>query len=333
MGAQLTKCFFALLALVSISGTSRAQQDDVTNENQLSTEDPLSNWNLALPTMGGLQLWTDYRYWYGWRIQYNSTLGHWRLLDPKAVRRAWGPKQAMLDELSSVQQSSDPKLEPSTEVVILLHGLMRTSSSMKPLATEIRNRDGSTPEIIYFNYASSRDSVSSHAIAFRELIENLPGKPRWKAVGHSLGNIVLRASIAQWQSDGDPARCLERLDRVVMLGPPNHGSSFARKLSQLGLFETVTGNSGMQLGPQWSDFQSHLGVPPCPFVIIAGDISKHSIGNPWLTGPSDGIVTIEETKLDGMKKLIVHPVVHAFLMQDQRCVRDAVDFLYSSETP
>jgi hypothetical protein len=288
----------------------------------------LSNWNLALPTLGGKQLWTDHRYWNGWRIQYNNTFGHWRLLDPKAIRRGWGTKQAVLEELQRAEQASDPNVELPTEVVILLHGLMRSSSCMKPLAIEIKNRRSPAPEIIYFNYASSRDSVAAHATAFRELMEHLPGNPRWKAVGHSLGNIVLRVAIAQWRSEGDPKRCLERLDRVVMLGPPNQGSSFARKLSQLGLFEIVTGTSGMQLGPRWSEFQAHLGVPPCPFAIIAGDISKHPIGNPWLAGPSDGIVTLEETKLNGMSEFIVHPVVHAFLMQDNRCVQDAIEFLY-----
>jgi hypothetical protein len=32
-----------------------------------------------------------------------------------------------------------------------------------------------------------------------------------------------------------------------------------------------------------------------------------------------------------MTKFILHPVVHAFLMQDDRCVRDAIDFLYEKE--
>lgn len=328
MEARWKQCVVALFSLVSSLGTAGAQQDEISNENQVSSEDLLSNWNLALPTLGGKQLWTDHRYWNGWRIQYNNTFGHWRLLDPKAIRRAWGSKQAVLEELERAQQAGDSSVAPPTEVVVLLHGLMRSSACMKPLATEIRNRRSPSPEIIYFNYASSRDSVAAHATAFRELMEHLPGNPRWKAAGHSLGNIVLRVAIAQWQSEGDPNGCLERLDRVVMLGPPNQGSSFARKLSQLGLFETVTGTSGMQLGPRWSEFQAHLGVPPCPFAIIAGDISKHPIGNPWLAGPSDGIVTVEETKLEAMSEFIVHPVVHAFLMQDNRCVQDAIDFLY-----
>ncbi|MFO0013825.1 MAG: esterase/lipase family protein [Planctomycetota bacterium] len=295
---------------------------------QSDEEDSLGKWNLALPTLGGKQLWTDHRYWYGWRVQYSNTLGHWRLIDPKSVRRAWGTKQEVIDALSRIQRESDSNADSPTEVVILLHGLMRTSACMKPLATEIRERCDPAPEVVSFNYASSRDSVAAHAAAFREMMEHLPGKPRWKAVGHSLGNIVLRLAISQWQAEGDPHGILDRLDRTVMLGPPNQGSSFAKKLSQLGLFEIVTGTSGMQLGPQWNHFQASLGVPPCPFCVIAGDISQQRIQNPWLHGPNDSIVTVEEAKLEGMEEFITHPVFHAFLMQDSRCVRDAIDFLY-----
>jgi hypothetical protein len=322
------KLLFGIGWLILATGQVLSQtESEPSGEERL--EESMANWNLALPTLGGKQLWTDYRYWYGWRVQYNNTLGHWRLLDPKAIRRAWGTKDEVLRELQRIQPTSDESAPP-TEVVILLHGLMRTSSCMKPLANEIRSRREPSPEIIYFNYASSRDSVSSHAAAFREMMENLPGKPRWKAVGHSLGNIVLRMAIAQWQAEGDPRGLVARLDRAVMLGPPNQGSSFAKKLSQLGVFETVTGSSGMQLGPKWNGFEESLGVPACPFCVIAGDLSQQRIQNPWLQGPNDGIVTVEETKLDGMKELIVHPVVHSFLMQDSRCVRDAIDFLYPS---
>ena len=27
-----------------------------------------ANWNLPLPTLGGMQFWTDYRWFYGWRV-------------------------------------------------------------------------------------------------------------------------------------------------------------------------------------------------------------------------------------------------------------------------
>ena len=93
-------------------------------------------WNLPLPTLGGKQFWTDYRWWHGWRVQYNGTFDHWRLLDPNSVRTAWGGRQAMLDEWNKVAASNQAMTSP-TEVVLLLHGLMRSSSSMNPIAAEL----------------------------------------------------------------------------------------------------------------------------------------------------------------------------------------------------
>ena len=115
-----------------------------------------------------------------------------------------------------------------------------------------------------------------------------------------------------------------------MLGPPNHGSAFAKKLSQMGLFETITGNSGMQLGPSWQSLSNGLGTPPCPFAIVAGDISKSPLQNPLLSGPSDGVVTIEEAALEGMAEIVAVPVVHSFLMSDSSVVRATVSFLSGS---
>ena len=313
--------------------------------------DPLANWNLPLPTTGGIQFWTDHRWWNGWRVQSNSTLLHWRLIDPNSIRRGWGTKEAMLAMLERVRiekTAMDPSAELSSEapVFVLMHGLMRTPGSMKPVAKAIQKRFSDfqqkasdspnhtpqqSPVIVPFTYASTRDPLSEHASALREVIENLPGKPRWNAIGHSMGNIVLRTAIAQWQAQGDPHGALERLDRVVMLGPPNQGSSFAKKLSQLGLFEQITGDSGMTLGPNWRELQTHFGVPPCPFAVIAGDVSSLHIRNPWLEGPNDGVVTIEETKLDGMRDFATAPVLHSFLTQDQRCIDATVEFLMGGE--
>jgi len=158
-------------------------------------------------------------------------------------------------------------------------------------------------------------------------VENLPGKPRIRIAGHSLGNIVTRLAIAQWKEQGDPQGVLGRIDRVVMMGPPNQGSSFAKRLSQLGLFEMITGKSGMQLGPQWDGLNTNLGIPPCPFMVLAGDLTGTTIQNPLLDGPNDAVVTVQEAKLEGMTEFKTFPVLHSFLMQDQRCVEAAVEFM------
>jgi pimeloyl-ACP methyl ester carboxylesterase len=324
----------------------RDAQPNIANEDNSPADEAIAHmkddaklWNLPLPTLGGKQFWTDHRWWNGWRIQHNSTLDHWRLLDPHSIRKAWGGKQAMLQELDRVIASTSAATNP-TEVVLLLHGLMRSSSSMQPIEKELRRVDnelakrgpveGKKRECIAFSYASTRDPISAHSAALRELVENLAGEPSISVVGHSMGNIVFRQAIGEWQRNGDPKKVLSRMNRVVMLGPPNQGSSFAAKLSRLGLFETITGNSGMQLGPSWDTLRDGLGTPPCPFAIVAGDISKGPLQNPLLSGPSDGVVTIEEASLEGMAEIASVPVVHSFLMSDASVVRATVSFLSGS---
>ncbi len=312
------------------------QVGSAEDEAKLEMKDGAKQWNLPLPTLGGKQFWTDHRWWNGWRVQYNSTLDHWRLLDPNSIRKAWGGKQAMLDELNRVIASNPTATNP-TEVVLLLHGLMRTSSSMQPIEKELSRvdsefakripSDATKRTCITFSYASTRDPISAHSAAIRELVENLAGEPRISMVGHSLGNIVFRNAIGEWQRNGDPKKVLPRMNRVVMLGPPNQGSSFAAQLSRLGLFETITGNAGMQLGASWETLRNGLGTPPCPFAIVAGDISKGALQNPLLRGPSDGVVTIEEASLDGMAEIAAVPVIHSFLMSDASVVKATVSFL------
>lgn len=329
----------AALAFSKTMSVAHALQSNQNEDEGVGDVKEFKNWNLSLLTLGGKQFWTDYRWWQGWRIQYNSTLDHWRLLDPNSVRRAWGTRQAVLDELAQVA-SQNPTSEAPTEVVLLIHGLMRTASSMAPIEAELLRYDRESARVnpdtaklrtaVSFSYASTRDPIIKHSAALRELVENLPGQPKLSMVGHSLGNIVFRQAVGEWQRNGDPKNVLPRLNRVVMLGPPNQGSSFAKKLSRMGLFETITGNSGMQLGPSWQSLSNGLGTPPCPFAIVAGDISKSPIQNPLLSGPSDGVVTIEEAALEGMAEIVAVPVVHSFLMSDSSVVRATVSFLSGS---
>jgi len=333
----------AAQAVSSVGGQPDAALPNSSNEvGSLPNEalddmkDDSKFWNLPMPTLGGKQFWTDHRWWNGWRIQYNSTLDHWRLLDPNSIRKAWGGKQAMMAELDRII-ASNPNAANPTEVVLLLHGLMRSSSSMLPIEKELSRVDDELEErnlndtrrrnCIAFSYASTRDSISSHSAALRELVENIAGEPRISVVGHSMGNIVFRHAIGEWQRNGDPKKVLSRMNRVVMLGPPNRGSSFAAKLSRLGLFETITGNAGMELGPSWETLRNGLGTPACPFAIVAGDISKGRLQNPLLSGPSDGVVTVEEASLDGMTEIAAVPVVHSFLTSDSSVVRATVSFL------
>lgn len=289
---------------------------------QESADDAGRYLNIPTPTLGGKQFWTDYVWNDDWRVQQNALTGHWRLISPKNVRYAWGSQgacEAALRERAEVERA------PDTHLVVLVHGLMRSSQSMVPVGEAISK--AGIGRAVYFDYASTRRGIAQHASALRYWLEHLPGEPRVDFVCHSMGNIVVRRLMADLQRDGDAAGLLPRFGKVVMLGPPNQGADIARQLGKLGLFEIVTGRGGMELGPAWEDFQRELVPPTCPFMIIAGDIQSRWLKNPLVNGPSDLVVRVEEARLEGSEALHQVPVPHSFLMNDAEVQRLTIEFL------
>lgn len=277
--------------------------------------------NIPWWTRGGGQLWTDYFWREGYRIQHSALTGHWRLLDHRNIRRAWGSKDhchARLEAFCPAQ--SEEALKP---VVFLLHGLMRTRGCMKKLAREFEQAGY---QVIRFSYASTRADIATHARALRETLEAFPDATKFSFVGHSMGNIVVRRMLGALQED-DSQELLERLRSLVMLGPPNQGAAIARLMAKTGLFGLVTGKGAMELGPKWEQLSENLATPPFPFAIIAGDRSKSWLQNPLIQGPDDFVVTVEETRLEGAAAFETLPVLHAHLMKDKRAIESTLAFV------
>jgi pimeloyl-ACP methyl ester carboxylesterase len=291
-----------------------------------NTKENASRLNLAMKTGGGTQLWTDHLYRDGYRIQQNVLTGHWRLLDAKDVRRAWGTRTSCQSALDDLHPRTDVTESPK-HVVVLLHGLMRTRHSMKPL--EAKLKEEGYPHVIRFSYASTRSSIGNHAAALRELLEQLPSDTQLSFVGHSMGCIVVRHLIGDLQREGDPRRLLARCRSMVMLGPPNQGAAIARRLAPTGLYGIVTGQGGLELGPKWDDFAQHLASPPFPFAIIAGDLSQKRLQNPLVDSSGDYIVSVEEARLDGAESFETVPVLHSVLMNDAAVMDFTIEFIKS----
>ena len=297
----------------------------ISNRNRPSgSGQAFASWpNLPLKTAGGLQLWTDHLWRDGFRIQQHALTSHWRLLDPANVRQAWGARAACEAALA-VRRPTSASDTPS-HVTLLLHGLGRTHHAMKPMGAAL-TQAGLGPAI-RFAYASSRRAIGDHARALRALIESLPPATQLSFVGHSLGNIVVRAMLRQLQLDGDPHRILPRCRSMVMLGPPNQGSSLARLAAGTGVYGWITGVAGLELGPRWHELRQQLATPTFPFAILAGDRSDKRLRNPLINRASDEVVTVEETRLPGSESLITLPVGHTWLMSHRQAIEATVDFL------
>lgn len=207
----------------------------------------------------------------------------------------------------------------ANECVILLHGLARSDSSMKTMAVELTNA-GYTA--INYDYPSTQHSVEKLADdAVSDALSQCHEQSTVHFVTHSMGGILVRQYLSQ--------HSIEKLGRVVMLGPPNKGSEVVDTLHNMPGYELINGPAGHQLGTDIESIPNKLGPADFELGIIAGTRSINLILSTMLPDTDDGKVTVENTKLDGMKDHIALPVTHPFMMKNQDVIEQVIHFLKS----
>lgn len=289
-----------------------------------AADDPNAPWNLESPTLGGKQFWTDERVFHDWRIQRLVVSGHYRLLDDRNVRQAWGTREQC--EAVFLRLKQEKQLPPlGREVVILLHGLTRTRESMEPIAKYLREHSRYT--VLTVGYASSREKTADHAAALAKVIEHLDGVEQVHFVAHSLGNLVIRHYLADRDQGVHQGKSVPQIGRIVMLAPPNQGAEIARRVRASSLFRTVWGTTGQEIARHWEELEPRLAVPRGEFGIIAGSLGNSDGRNPLVAGDDDMVVAVSETRLVGAADFLELPVLHSFIMTDDRVLECTLRFL------
>ncbi len=282
------------------------------------------NLNWKLLTGGGKQWWTDELVFHDWRIQRNALTGHCRLLNGKNVRHAWGGFDQCRKKLNQIRR--DQELPPmSGKVVIALHGLMRSRSSLNSLSRYLRENGDYT--VLPVTYASSRNEIGAHAQALAKIIGQLGDDvEEINFVAHSLGNLVIRHYLADQTDEERGLRPDPRIRRIVMIGPPNNGSEMAVKFGRNFVFKGVCGKSGMQLASGWDELKPRLATPTSEFGVIAGGKGAGKGNNPLLSGDDDLVVSVEETRLVGARDFALLPVAHTFIMNNKKVQEYTLQF-------
>ena len=291
---------------------------------QNKTEASSSNFNLEMSTFGGIQFWTDVHIEGGWRIQQNTYTNHYRLLNDANVRKAWGSEKACIAELAKQLKSGAVKPYKG-KVVILLHGLCRSWKSMQPMAEHLESEGYQS---IPFRYASSRRGVADHAEKLNRMIANLPAEvTEINFAAHSLGNIVIRHYVADCNKS-EKQKLDARINRMVMIGPPNQGSRMARLLKNSVAFKLIGGASGAELSIGWDQLSKNLATPEFEFGIIAGGYGAEE--SPWsnilLPGLDDFTVSEKETMLVGADDFLVKPLLHSTMMHQADVLESTTRF-------
>lgn len=199
--------------------------------------------------------------------------------------------------------------------LLLVHGMGRTPLSMRRLARTLR-RAGHTTEL--FGYVAAWESVRRISARLRERLERIAARqPAYAVVGHSLGGLVLRASIAGLDP---PPR------HLVLLGTPNRVPRLAYRLRRFWPYRLATGDAGQLLAR--SEFFDALPAPRVPYTIIAGTAGPVGRWSPFGSDPNDWLVAVAETRLADTDEPITLPVDHTFMVRNRAvgtAVRRALD--------
>lgn len=214
----------------------------------------------------------------------------------------------------------------AAECVVLLHGLLRTSASMQPMEQALTEAGYAVVNVDYPSREYGLEVLAPLAV------EAGLGGCRAKAdverihfVTHSLGGILVRQYLASHE--------IPELGRVVMLAPPNQGTVAVDTLRDVPGFDWMNGPVGAQMGKGEGSAVLALGPADFEVGIIAGNRTIDPITSAVLPDPDDGRVSVEDTKLEGMRDFIVVEHSHAFIMRMPRTIELTLAFLASGNFP
>jgi pimeloyl-ACP methyl ester carboxylesterase len=212
------------------------------------------------------------------------------------------------------------------ECVILLHGLARTSLSMRRMEKALQKAGYMTCNM---GYPSRKYPIKYLAETYvargidgcrRKMSENgVKELQKIHFVTHSMGGILVRQYLAR--------HGIEKLGRVVMLAPPNHGSEIVDRLGDIWWYRQFNGPGGCSLGTDADSIPNTLGPADFSVGIITGNRSLDPVFSRMVAPPNDGKVSVASAKLEDMQDFLVVPHGHTFVMNKKEVIRQTIFFL------
>ena len=206
------------------------------------------------------------------------------------------------------------------ETVVLLHGVLRKGGSMKPVELTLKRQGYDVLNITYPSNKHSLEELTDFLHTELKLADSYNKAAKVHFVTHSMGGILTRYYLHKYRP--------HNLGRVVMMGPPNKGSEFADfltdKKSLRPIFERIYGPAGSQMRTVHNHAKMKIDYD---VGVIAGSVSVNPLAPFVLPKGHDGIVPIENTKIDGMKDHIIVSAPHTLMMYNPKVWKQIHSFL------
>ncbi|MCF7803852.1 MAG: hypothetical protein K9N46_00935 [Candidatus Marinimicrobia bacterium] len=203
------------------------------------------------------------------------------------------------------------------EMVVLLHGALKTAYSMKRLQNMFENEGYLT---FNWDYDSRDYTVEENAAKLDSILRGQDYlEHRIHFVTHSMGGIIIRYYLEKYPPPHP--------GRFVMIAPPNQGSLIADELQEFPPFRWLYKKNVDYLTTGADAFAPNAGIPPVEFGIIAGGTGG-KYGYAWyLPGDDDGTISVEQTKLNGAQDFILVHAIHANIMMQDQTLRQSLHFI------
>lgn len=193
--------------------------------------------------------------------------------------------------------------------LILIHGMGRTPLSMLRLRRRLR-RAGH--EAFLFGYSPTFETLQGASGRLARLIEDRAGCAPYALIGHSLGTVIIRATLARL-AGRMPVTCF-------FLAPPMLACKAARFFSRYWLYKAMMGEMGQLLAVE--DFMRGLPLPPGRLRIYAGTGGPRAAWFPFGMEANDGILSVAEATGACAAAAVRVPALHTFIMNSAPVVDD-----------
>jgi pimeloyl-ACP methyl ester carboxylesterase len=200
--------------------------------------------------------------------------------------------------------------------VVLVHGLWVPGVVMHPLAYRLEQAGFRCHT---FSYMGMSRPLAVHAERLARRARDI-GPAHF--VGHSLGGLVVMEALI--------AHPEVAAGRVLLLGAPVRGSGAGRRMARHAAGRWFLGRS-QEL---WREGRAAHWSRPEALGVVAGSLPiglGRILGR--LPGINDGVVSLEETAVEGMAARVVLPVGHSAMLVSSRVADNVAHFLAHGQFP